>query len=517
MSFSVSCIKNWILEDPLLDYLNLYGNPEEKDSFAFPECNFTNYIMNKGIEYEKRVYDHIDKHKDMYSMKIIDRKHFYKQTQDAFKQQIDIICQPFLKDYHYRIFNKYQIYGFPDILVKKSAFLHLFNTLHDDHSIDFSKNLYSTWLDTIGDDSYIVIDVKYSTFTHQDSQMISKRPYDTFVESQVMLYQHLINSQKIQNVKFACILPKQKIQENKKLHVLWVDMNKQTQNYKQCEKALLWNSYLHTPHFTEYSLNELITGPDQTQLMPNLNNNMDYPWSSYKNKLARQYGEISLFSGVGSVLRRSFKGELNNIKLPCYTQLLIDSFEQDFLLPCEKIDYRNRLYIDIETCYMFEESREQIIMICCGYIKDTKWFVRYFTEVQDWIRFMNGFREYTIVHFSSAENKILQQLSYVPLTDDLYKKVKEFYKTNRLRIKGLTGFSIKDIMRQLAVYNYVEENPYDGCKIKSGIEVLTIYNRIFEKERIDENIIEEVEKYNEADVKSLYLLDRFLSSPVIKN
>ena len=137
MSFSVSCIKNWIL-DPLLDYLNLYGKPEEKDTFAFSECNFTSYIMNKGIQYERDIYEHINKHKDAYSMQIIDRNHFYKQTQDAFRNNIDIICQPFLKDYKCRIFNKYQIYGFPDIVIKKRAFIHLFEPC--------------SWIDSITDD-----------------------------------------------------------------------------------------------------------------------------------------------------------------------------------------------------------------------------------------------------------------------------------------------------------------------------------------------------------------------------
>jgi hypothetical protein len=58
-SVSVTSIKNWILQDPLLDYLNLYGDQLEKDIYEFEECNFSTYIMNKGNEYEKKVYDYI--------------------------------------------------------------------------------------------------------------------------------------------------------------------------------------------------------------------------------------------------------------------------------------------------------------------------------------------------------------------------------------------------------------------------------------------------------------------------
>jgi hypothetical protein len=34
-SISVTSIKNWILQDPLLDYLNLHGDETEKDIFEF--------------------------------------------------------------------------------------------------------------------------------------------------------------------------------------------------------------------------------------------------------------------------------------------------------------------------------------------------------------------------------------------------------------------------------------------------------------------------------------------------
>ena len=36
-SISVTSIKNWILQDPLLDYLNIYGDPMEKDIYEFEE------------------------------------------------------------------------------------------------------------------------------------------------------------------------------------------------------------------------------------------------------------------------------------------------------------------------------------------------------------------------------------------------------------------------------------------------------------------------------------------------
>jgi len=41
MYCSVSNIKNWLLNDPILDYLKLYGDKNKQSSTFFNECNFS--------------------------------------------------------------------------------------------------------------------------------------------------------------------------------------------------------------------------------------------------------------------------------------------------------------------------------------------------------------------------------------------------------------------------------------------------------------------------------------------
>ena len=51
---SAKKIKNYIMDDPLIDWLNLYG---EKNNIKPDIVNndFQNFLMNKGIEFEKHV------------------------------------------------------------------------------------------------------------------------------------------------------------------------------------------------------------------------------------------------------------------------------------------------------------------------------------------------------------------------------------------------------------------------------------------------------------------------------
>ena len=118
----------------------------------------------------------------------------------------------------------------------------------------------------------------------------------------------------------------------------------------------------------------------------------------------------------------------------------------------------------------------------------------------------------TFVHFSSAENKIFNKLD-IKNTEDLQQTFIKLYNIDKeFNINGLSGFSIKEIVRALHFNNLIEENPYDKTLIKSGIEVLSVYNQIYEKKLTSnkDEIINSVKKYNLADVYSLYLLDSFL-------
>ena len=57
MSFycCVSQIKNFLLEEPLLDYLNLYGDKSKQTKPTFEDCDFSTFIMDMGNKWEEYV------------------------------------------------------------------------------------------------------------------------------------------------------------------------------------------------------------------------------------------------------------------------------------------------------------------------------------------------------------------------------------------------------------------------------------------------------------------------------
>jgi len=501
-SISVTSIKNWILQDPLLDYLNLHGDETEKDIFEFEECNFTTYIMNKGNEYEKKVYEYIHEQsrKFGYSISEINRNNFYADTKQAFKDKNDIILQPFIKNWTTGLF------GFPDIVIKKKLLNRLFQC------------------DTViegGDDEYVCIDIKYSSCSEKNGLFNIENNYHTFIACQVMLYGQIINNDKKQKINYGFVLPK----DSNKL--LAVELNNKERS-DLCDMALNWYQYVKT-HKEDFDLG--VCKPNMVELLPNMNNTMDYPWRKYKTKLAHQYKELSLISGFGNRLRNglhnskqyTFETNLTE-KYEKYLQQknLIESFcdksltsklNKNITIPIGK------LYVDIETCYVFEQKKEIIVMITAGYMNYG--VIHYCNYTGDEEQILKEFKEDiethfkndTLVHYGGGEPKLFKKLNLTNKVEDLRETfIKNFMNNNQLN--NLTGFSIKEIMTSLKLSGVINENPYDICCIKSGIEVLSIYNYMFENRLInDRKLLEdEVMKYNKADVKSLYVIDYYLNN-----
>jgi hypothetical protein len=498
-SISVTSIKNWILQDPLIDYLNLHGDHIEKDVFEFEECNFSTFIMNKGNEYEKNIYEYIIEkaNKLNYSLKNIGRDNFYNETKQAFKDNTDIILQPFIKNWDTGVF------GFPDILIKKQIINDFF-----EYNVELEGN----------HNDYICIDVKYSSCNEKNGMFHIENNYHIFIACQVMLYGQIINKNRKQNIKYGFILPKDSFK------LLAIEINNK-ERCELCDMALNWYQYVKT-NKEDFDLG--VCKPNMVELMPNMNNTMDFPWRSYKTKLAHQYKELSLISGFGNRLRTIFHNKKHytfedtiseNYNKYLIQKQLIGSFctQNNYSNKINK-ELTNKLYVDIETCYLFNIKKETIVMISIGWLNNNVFEYCTYTGTEENIltKFKEDveikFKNYILVHHGGGENKLFKKLNLSNKCEDLKEIVMKNFMNNK-NINFLTGFSIKEITKSLKSCNLIDENPYDNCIIKSGIEVLSIYNYIYENRTINskELLEDEVAKYNKADVKALYIVDYFLN------
>ncbi len=250
MSFycSVSQIKNYLLEEPLLDYLNLYGDKSKQVKPHFEECDFSSFIMDLGNKWEEYVVNIIVEKckKENIPYTFVERKSGYHQTKEALNKKIDVIFQAQVKDW------TNNIVGYPDIIVKKKAFLKLFKFP----------------LDNIPDDEYVVIDIKFSSVkADENSYVIETSNYIKYIKGQISMYSRLLKS--VSPVGFIISKDKDTIDYPIAVNVKDKDL------IKVCDEAINWLKLLYQKG----------KDLDISNLKPNLNNTMDGYWREYKKEL----------------------------------------------------------------------------------------------------------------------------------------------------------------------------------------------------------------------------------------
>lgn len=257
MSFycSVSQIKNFLLEEPLLDYLNLYGDKSKQTKPAFEECDFSTFIMDMGNKWEEYVVNLIvEKCKlNNLSYTFIERKTGYHQTKNALSNKIDVIFQAQVKDWNNNIT------GYPDIILKKSAFLKLFKSSFNE-------------LQNVPDTEYIVIDIKFSSVkSDENSYVIQNSNYIKFIKGQISMYSRMLKS--VSPIGFIISKDISTIEHPIAVNVKDKDLN------KECDSAIEWLKLLYQKG----------KDLDISNLKPNLNNAMDGYWREYKKELSSKY------------------------------------------------------------------------------------------------------------------------------------------------------------------------------------------------------------------------------------
>ncbi len=254
---SVTQIKNWLLKDPLLDYLNIYGDKEKQVKPTFEECDFSTFIMDMGNKWEEHVVNIlIDRCKsEGITYTSVDRKTGYHQTKNSIQQGIDLIFQAQVKDWNNNIV------GYPDIIIKKKAFLKLFKTRVPE-------------LNNIKDNDYIVIDIKYSsvkgtgpTSEEIDNYIVEDSDYIRFIRGQILMYNRLGKFRS--SVGF--IISKDPATIDYPITTKTDD----TELITDCNNAINWLKLLH----------ESGKNIDVSSVHPNMNNTMDGYWREYKKEL----------------------------------------------------------------------------------------------------------------------------------------------------------------------------------------------------------------------------------------
>ena len=301
---SASKVRNYLLNDPLLDWLNefnitsIYDNPKDRisntaGSIKFDNTDeFTKYIMNQGIKFELEVYKILKKKFNIYkvaeSYEARNEDKFNK-TVELMKKGVDILYQPVLHDF------KNNIYGCPDLLIRSDKINDIF-----DYDVVSEEEKYKRSDKLNRDYHYLVVDIKHSTLhMNADGKTLRNNGSIPAYKGQIYVYNMALNSIQGYNPPCGYILGKKWFFVKSKVLVSGNDFMKKLGeiNYQENDKKyveLTKNALDWIRNVRENGQNwSLLPFPSKKELYPNMKNERDGQCRELKNELDKNINEIT--------------------------------------------------------------------------------------------------------------------------------------------------------------------------------------------------------------------------------
>ena len=313
---SASKVRNYLLNDPLIDWLseynitNIYDVPKGRISNSMGTIKFNNtdiftkYIMKQGIIFENEVYKllkskfNIVKVAESYEARSTEK---YLKTLELMKKGVDMLYQPVVHDF------ENGIYGSPDLLVRSDKLNSIFNVDYIDkkeernRSPKLGKNFH-----------YEVIDIKHSTL-HLNSNGLTLRNTGSIpaYKGQILIYTMAVGKMQGYQSDKGYILGKKweytklgiKCKGNDFMNRLGViDFSNNDNEYiDKTLRAIEWIRNVRN-HGQNWSL---LPFPSRKELYPNMKNEKDGSWRRIKIELDNKINEITSIWNCG-VSKRSF-------------------------------------------------------------------------------------------------------------------------------------------------------------------------------------------------------------------
>ena len=334
-SFSATKFRNYFMGDPVIDYLNLYG-----ESFGFQkddkgENAYMEYIMQRGQEFEKYIMELlIPKFKKMTFVDIA-REYPDGFNQDGVHETIrqmrlgtEVIYQGFIADKELRI------HGIPDLLVRADKLRELFDGFYPE--FDAIQDLPTRKGKLVFPHLYVVVDIKMSTLEFLKSGTISRNKLMKVYAAQLFVYNKILENLMFERTEIETLFfqpnvfllsPRLKIGDSLildgKQNIARINLNRDMDDKinifaVEMRKALNW---LKEMCANGESWNLLL--PSRDELCPNMKNKEDYPWHNVKSILAKQQQSFSDRPGFShedsiaiSEKRKTIEQHISEIKNP---------------------------------------------------------------------------------------------------------------------------------------------------------------------------------------------------------
>jgi len=301
---AASRTRNWVIGDPLLDWLHLYGGARgfqtDEDRAGYDErCDFTRFVLRQGRRFEEAAVGYLSRRTEVVTIAagVEEIRDLAKavETFEAMQAGVPIIHQGVLRDPEHRV------YGAPDLLVRSDLLREILPGCVDDDDLALpAPGLDRPW-------HYRIIDVKCTTLHLLADGNLGNLGSCAAYKIQLFLYARVL--ERIQGVGSASYLlgrawerpvKGKKTRGSNALQCLGpfpVDgkLSKGREPAEAAEQACAWLRAVRREG-AEWSV---LPVPSRPELRPNMSNKQDGPWHEAKRRIATELEDPSLLWQVG--------------------------------------------------------------------------------------------------------------------------------------------------------------------------------------------------------------------------
>ena len=536
-----SAVRNYMLDDPLIDYLqeynikNISDKPNNNKRRNINNDNFSNYLMEEGVKFEEKVITEMKKYHNITTVCTSHREsrniNKFNETINLMKKGENIIYQGVLHNYENKTF------GVPDLIVRSDYINKLFN-----------KNIISLEEENIKSDKlninfhYKIVDIKHCTipFRKDNIHILNEGSVPAF-KGQLYIYTKALNDILGININRAYIFGK-----NNDVGLIDYDTI-DTLYIEKTNKAIEWLRELKHKG-QEFSL----IPPSREELYPNMKNSHDGYFRNIKNDINAKINDITSIWWCGIQKRKhahsnnilSWKDKRCNSKTMGFglkdsrahiVDKIIEINRDDSMIILPKVVNYDRenwyiKYNDILEIYIdFETISDYIFLIGIGYIKNDLWYYEHFLleekSIESELNMFNKFNQYInnllilekkskakFFHWFHVEQsgyeKFKNKHSHMKFNDLEFYDLLKIFNNEPIVVKGALNFKLKDICKALYNHNLINTTWYDN--VNNGLAVMVeaekYYNNCMNKPIFFRDII----KYNEIDCKVLWEIHNYL-------
>ena len=571
MWVSASAIRNYLLGDPILDWLQTWPSkhqyqPDQLHSNYTPETDFNIFLQNKALAFEQNILRHFQKQFQIVQIascpQDISEPNKARQTQVAIEQRAPIIYQAVLHE------PTSQTFGAADFLVRVDVLNQLVTN--------------ATQAEAPSSTEYRVVDVKYTTLKFMRSGIIGNSTAMLVLKAQLYIYNRALSQILGSWPPAAYILGRSWKQENSYglscLERLGPVYNNEkaknnTKLSKIVDEAVRWVRKVRQ----EGDQWDLYPQPSVIELYPNMGNQEDAPWRQSKKEIAKKLEELTLLWKVGlpirnAALKKGLSRWSDEQVTPESLGFIPDSSQSDILAD---ILYVNRdpkapviqpetisanqdvwrttpeleFYVDFETVsdlnddfgtFPLRNGQAMIFMIGCGHMYQGHWYFHCFIAdqleltcekniIEQWLDHMQQTKaalapdkeEVLIYHWSPAEVSTYEN-AYKSAQDrhpNIYWPtlrwfdfLQEVIRQEPVTIKGAFSFGLKAIAKAMYKHGLIHTNWADGPTDGLGAMVAAwnAHNNRQGRKLGQMQLIQDIQKYNEVDCKVMMEIIQYL-------